>query len=170
MQNSVKNGTSNKTRIGRILFRTFSAFSGQFRLFNWIRTSHIAGNYVVQEQVVCSNPPKIGTANTMSIRWIFFCIFSAFPRQLRLFNLLQSGHIAGNYVVQEQVVCSNPPKIGTTNTMSIRWIFFCIFSAFPGQLRLFNLLQSGHIAGNYDVQEQVACRTLPKMVLPIKRA
>jgi hypothetical protein len=55
---SAKNGTSNKTRIGIILFRTFSAFSGQFRLFNRFRTGHIAGNYDVQERVACRTLPK----------------------------------------------------------------------------------------------------------------
>jgi hypothetical protein len=56
---SAKNGTSNKTHIGRILFRTFSAFSGQFRLSNRFRTGQIAGNYDVQEHVACRTLPKM---------------------------------------------------------------------------------------------------------------
>jgi hypothetical protein len=105
LQNSAKNGTCNKTRIGEYCSVHFRYFSGQFRLFNRFRTGHIAGNYDVQEHVACRHPPKNGIANTMSIRWILFCILSAFPGQFRFFNLFQSGHIAGNYDVQEQVAC-----------------------------------------------------------------
>jgi hypothetical protein len=59
--------------------------------------------------------------------------------------------------VQEQVACRKRPKNGTSNTTSIRRILFGIFSDFSVQFRLFSCFKMGHIAGNNDVQEQVAC-------------